>query len=132
MKGKWLGLIAICAAAFSVAGCSTGQRLVSIALQPSGGFVFEGPGAQGQFTAIGTYIHPPENKDVSTQVTWSLDIANFGTLTQTGLITYSRTDGCGSGNVTATFHNPPGSPAGSVISGSAPVSGANNGTATCQ
>ena len=132
MIRKFLSLIAICLVALTIGSCGSNQHLVSIALQPSGGFVFEGPGAQGQFTAVGTYVHPPENKDITNQVTWSLDIANFATLTQTGLITYTRTDGCGSGNVTATFHNPPGSASNSIISASAPVSGANDGTTSCK
>jgi hypothetical protein len=71
-------------AAIIVPSCGHDQKLVSIALQPSGGFVFEGFGAQGQFTALGTFIHPPETKDITNQLAWKLDIANFATVTQTG------------------------------------------------
>src|ERR1700741_3207378 len=117
----------------SLSSCARDQKLVSIAVQPSQGFVFEGYGAQGQFTALGTYIHPPETKDITNKVVWSLNIANFGTLTQTGQITYTRSDGCGSGQVTATFYSDPGNhSAGYVVLGSAPVKGVLDGATPCQ
>jgi hypothetical protein len=134
MSGKWLSIVALVVGGFllfSLSSCARDQKLVSIAVQPSGGFVFEGFNAQGQFTALGTYIHPPETKDITDKVVWSLDIANFGTLTQTGQLTYTRTDGCGSGLVTATFNSNPANPsAGSVVQGSAPVKGGND-SPTC-
>jgi hypothetical protein len=131
MSRKWFGVLALAVVAgllLSVSSCARSQQLVGITLQPSGGFVFEGFNAAGQFTALGTYIHPPETKDISDKVVWSLDIADFGTITQTGLVTYTRTDGCGSGLVTATLTNS----GGSVILGTAPVAGAKNSTAACQ
>jgi hypothetical protein len=136
MKRKWFTVMATLATASllcSTLSCGYNQHLVSIALQPSEGFVFEGYNAQGQFTALGTYIHPPQTKDVTSQAAWTLNIANFGTLTQTGQITYTRTDGCGSGEVTATVNTDPSDPkSGSVITASAPVKGVNDGTSTCQ
>ena len=136
MRGKWIsvaGLIFVAAVLLTEPSCARPQQLVAINLTPTLGFVFEGYGAQGQFTAWGTYIHPPETKDITDEVVWSLDIAYFGTLTQTGLITYTRTDGCGSGNVTATWYSNPSDPeAGSAISGSAPVSGGMNALPSCQ
>jgi hypothetical protein len=136
MMRKLFSFIVLIAAAiffFSLPSCGFNQHLVSIALQPTGGFVFEGLNAQGQFTAFGTYVHPPETKDITDKVVWSLNIGNFGTLTQTGQITYTRTDGCGSGTVTATFYSDPSNPsAGSAIVGSAPVKGALDGQSSCQ
>ena len=130
MNRKWLGtivLVGIAAALLNTSSCARSQQLVAITLSPSGGFTFEGFGAQGQFTAYGSYIHPPETKDITNNVVWSLDIANFGTITQQGVVTYERTDGCGSGLVNATFNSDPSNPsAGSVLVGSAPVKGAND------
>ena len=135
MKRKWLGIIIVLGMGvgmLNTSSCARDQKLVSITLSPSGGFVFAGFGATGQFTAYGTFIHPPETKDITDKVVWSLDIANFATITPQGLITYQRTDGCGSGLVNATYNNPPGNPSGSVVVGSAPVKGANSGsTPTC-
>jgi hypothetical protein len=136
MNRKWFSIAALMTVAISllsVSSCGHDQKLVSIALQPSSGFVFEGPNATGQFTAYGTYIHPPETKDITDQVAWTINIANFATISQSGLITYTRTDGCGSGEVTASVYNDPSNPsAGSVVTASAPVSGGKNGTAGCQ
>jgi hypothetical protein len=136
MKCKWLNIATFVVGGvllISLSSCARDQKLVSIAVQPSAGFVFEGLGAQGQFTALGTYIHPPETKDITDKVVWSLNIANFGTLTQTGQLTYTRTDGCGSGEVTATAYSNPANPsAGSAVVASAPVKGGFDGTANCQ
>jgi len=136
MHTKWFSGFAVLIAAvalLNVSSCARSQQLIGISLAPSGGFVFEGLNATGQFTAYGTYIHPPETKDITNKVVWSLDIANFATLTQTGLITYTRADGCGSGQVTATWNSKPGDPsAGSVLTASAPVSGPNNANPNCQ
>jgi len=129
---RWFGLLGIGFAGLTLLSCSSGQQLVSITLQPSAGFVFEGFDAKGQFTALGTYTHPPETKDITNQVVWKLNIANFGTLTQTGQITYTRTDGCGSGDVTATQYSNPSNPtASSAVFAIAPVKGVNDGTPTC-
>jgi len=134
MIRKWFGtvLLALLALALlNTSGCARDQKLVGITLSPAGGYVFEGYGAIGQFTAYGTFIHPPETKDITGQVVWSIDIGNFGTITQQGQITYQRTDLCGSGLVNATYNNPPGNPSGSVMVGSAPVKGANDGQSGC-
>jgi len=140
MKRKWLGIVVLVVVAtgmLNTSGCAHAQKLESISLSPSGGFVFGGFGATGTFTAYGNFIHPPETKDITDKVVWSLDISNFGTITQTGEVTYQRTDGCGSGFVIATYNNAPGNPSGSVIVGSAPVSGVNQssgggGSGKCQ
>ncbi len=135
MRSKWYSfaaLLVIAAGLLNVPSCARSQQLVSIAISPTGGFVFGGFGAQGQFTAAGTYIHPPETKDITDKVVWSLDIANFATLTQTGQITYTRNDGCGSGQVSATIYSKPNDPtAGNEISATAPVSGGNVGSPNC-
>ena len=124
-------LILVCSIAVMVPSCGHDQQLLSITVRPSG-FVFEGYGAQGKFTALGTYIHPPETKDITSRVLWQIDIANFGTVDQTGLVTYTRTDLCGGGDVTATYYSNPGNPsAGGTVVGSATVKGANEVTGKC-
>jgi hypothetical protein len=129
MSRKWFKLIVVCAASLSLPSCGHDQQLVSIAITPSG-FIFEGVGAQGQFTALGTYIHPPETKDITNQVVWKIDVANLATLTQTGLVTALSV--CGSGDVTATHYSNPANPSASnVIVGSATVKGVDDGTPRC-
>jgi len=131
MIRKWLAVTALALVSIvllNTSGCARDQKLESITLSPSQGFDFEGPFAAGQFTAYGNYIHPPETKDISSIVTWSINIQNFGTISSNGLVTYTRTDGCGSGEVTATFTNGNGS----VVVGTAPVVGPKNSSAQCQ
>lgn len=134
MIRKWLSAVAIFVMAvvlLNLSSCAREQKLTSITLSPSGGFVFGGFGATGTFTAYGNFIHPPETKDVTNQVVWSVDVANFGTINQQGVITYQRSDGCGSGLVNAAYNNPPGNADGSVIVGSAPVKGSQSGSQGC-
>jgi Bacterial Ig-like domain (group 2) len=130
MIRKWFSLALVYATAFFLPGCGHDQQLVSIAVTPPG-FVFEGVGAQGQFTALGTYIHPPATKDITNQVVWKIDVANLATITQTGLVTALSV--CGSGNVTATHYSNPSNPtAGSLIVGAATVKGVDDGTPKCE
>jgi Bacterial Ig-like domain (group 2) len=129
MNRNWFMLIIVCAAALCLPSCGHDQQLVSITITPSG-FVFEGVGAQGQFTALGTYIHPPVTKDITNQVVWKIDVANLATITQTGLVTGLSV--CGSGDVTATHYSNPANPtAGTLIVGTATVKGVDDGTPKC-
>jgi hypothetical protein len=129
MNRNWFKLIIVCAAALFLPSCGHDQQLVSITITPSG-FVFEGVGAQGQFTALGTYIHPPVTKDITNQVVWKIDVANLAILTQTGLVTALSV--CGNGDVTATHYSNPANPtAGTVIVGTATVKGVDDGSPKC-
>ncbi|HZR59007.1 MAG TPA: Ig-like domain-containing protein [Terriglobales bacterium] len=133
MSWKQYRIVVIVFATFGIAvlpSCGHEQSLQSITVRPSG-FVFEGVGAQGQFTAVGNYIHPPESKDITDQVLWKIDVANLATVSSTGLATALNT--CGSGNVTATVYSNPKNPSdGSIIIGSATVKGVLDGTPACQ
>jgi hypothetical protein len=96
-----LRLMVIMIAALGLSTCGHDQKLVSLTVQPTGGFTFAvpTPGSTGQFTAIATYIHPPATKDVTAQATWAVDdnvvSINAGTVTTNG--------SCGSANVSATM-----------------------------
>lgn len=117
-----------------VLSCAREEELVSIEVQPSGGFIFEGAGASGQLTALGHFIHPPRTKDITSQVTWRIDVANFATVSSTGFVTYDRADGCGSGDVIATHSIHPGSSSlsGPVVVGTTFLKGVNDGTDVCK
>jgi hypothetical protein len=129
MNRNCLGLILVCAAVVLLPSCGHQQSLQSITVTPSG-FVFEGVGAQGQFTALGNYIHPPATKDITNQVVWKIDVANLATITQTGLVTAVSV--CGHGDVTATSYSDPANPSASnLLVGTATVSGVDDGTTKC-
>jgi len=105
MKWSYIGLamgaLVAVGAVLSLPSCGHDQKLVSLTVQPSGGFVFPVPnaGATGQYTATGTYIHPPATKDVTSQATWAVD-DNVVSI-HAGLVTTNGS--CGSADVSATM-----------------------------
>lgn len=99
--GLALGALVAVGAALSLPSCGHDQKLVSVTIQP-GTFTFLTPdtSATEQYTAIGTYIHPPATKDVTSQATWKID-DGVVTMSTPGL--FSPTAGnCGGGNISAT------------------------------
>src|SRR5215472_6677600 len=132
MKSSWsralvlrLAVLASCPSL----SCGNKQELVSLQVTPAQ-VNFQGFGAQSQMTAIGTYIHPPETKDITHAVTWATDVPGTVSVSQTGLVTAINT--CGSGQVTTTaYSNPANLPAGSAIRASADVAILLNGSPNC-
>jgi hypothetical protein len=107
MSRKWTSILTLIAATFLVAlsSCAFNQHLVSISIAPSGASF----GAVDQslivvFTATGTYIHPPQTKDLTSQVTWHTDTPQVASVNM-GVV--SPNTNCGSGNVFATFFDSP-------------------------
>jgi hypothetical protein len=95
-----LGALVAVGAVLSLPSCGHDQKLVNLQVQPSGfTFLTPGAGATGQFTAIGTYIHPPATKDVTSQATWAVD--DNVVAISAGLVTTNGN--CGSANVSATM-----------------------------
>jgi hypothetical protein len=131
---KSLGLLTLACLLFSSLSCGREEELVSIDVLPVLGITFEGAGAAGQVTAIGHFIHPPSTKDITGKVTWKIDVANFATVTPTGFVSYTRSDGCGKGNVSAThsIHPDDTSISGRIILGSTSLTGVNDGTDVCK
>jgi hypothetical protein len=126
MIRKWFGIAALIVTALtllSLASCARSQKLVGISVSPATA-TFGGVGAQLQFRAIGTYIHPPENKDVTQQAQWSIDSQHLVTINSPGLVT--AISDCGTGNVTASIQE-----GGNYVFGTAFISAAGVGTTTC-
>jgi hypothetical protein len=104
MKRSYIGLalsaLVAVGAVLSLPSCGNQKELVSLQVQPSGfTFTLPTPGAHGQFTAIGTYIHPPSTEDVTSKATWAVD-DNVVDISG-GLVTTNGN--CGSANVSATM-----------------------------
>ena len=127
MKRKWFslaGLILFAIFLLSFSSCARNQHLTSIQVEPPGA-TFGGVGAAIQFTAIGSYVHPPETKDITAAVKWSIDSQNLVQFNSTpGLVT--SINACGSGNVIASMHDGP-----NDVIGTAFVTAAGTGTPTC-
>jgi hypothetical protein len=114
MNGKWWSIVVL----FGVAGlllgvnsCGHDQQLVSIQIQPAVETVGatnvpvnENAGIQMQLSAVGTYIHPPVAKDITSQVTWASNDTQMFTISSStpGLLTTTG-DQCGSTLVSASL-----------------------------
>jgi hypothetical protein len=106
MSRKCLLAVVLCLIMFAQLGCGTGQQLVSIQVTPPA-VIFGGACPVGatdcgtvQLTAMGTYIHPPATKNITSEVTWTSDIPVVVVVSSGGLLTAGPD--CGVANVTAT------------------------------
>jgi hypothetical protein len=123
-----LGALVAVGAALSLPSCGHDQKLVSLTVQPSAGFIFSqaAAGATGQFTATASYIHPPATKDVTSQATWAVDDDVVGI--NAGVVTTNGN--CGTANVSATMPEGTGG-ASNIVIGYSFVTVNNPAVATC-
>lgn len=109
MSRKWFSSFVLIAAAtflMNVSSCGFNQHLVSIQIPESGGtFGGIGSGIFFDFTAIGTYIHPPQTKDITDIVTWQSDNPQVVQVSSTGVVTPNVS--CGLANISATYFDSP-------------------------
>lgn len=110
MTRKWFSITVLVAAAtflLNVSSCGYNQHLLSIQVQPAAGATFGAvdPGLIVNFTASGTYEHPPETKDITNLVTWQSNTPEVAQVTSAGVVS-PNTD-CGVANVYATFYDSP-------------------------
>jgi hypothetical protein len=116
--GKWISIFGLSAASswlLSLSSCARNQELTTITIQPSTfTFLTPDPTLTANFTALGTYIHPPETKDISALVTWSSDVPQL--LTISGTTVSPTGNGCGVVNVSASYSHGTG-PDGNLVTG---------------
>ncbi len=126
MSRKWFSIFALIAAAtffINLSSCGFNQHLLSIQVVPPG-VTFNSVGSSIVFKAMGTYEHPPQTKDITDIVTWSVDSQNLVAITDTSLVTAVSI--CGSGNLYASYYDSP-----NQVTGSAFITGGGAGTAAC-
>jgi hypothetical protein len=114
--------------------CADDHKLVSIDVSPQN-FTITGQGLNVQFTAIGHYQHPLEDKDITSTVVWksSADqIISFATPSRPGLATSGG--GCGTNlQISANVYSNPKDPAnGKIVQGVATVNVQQPGNVNCQ
>ncbi|MGA7929399.1 MAG: hypothetical protein WCA20_25785 [Candidatus Sulfotelmatobacter sp.] len=109
MNRKWFSILALIAAAtffFSLSSCGFNQHLVSISIAPSNAtFGAVDPTLFVDFTALGTYDHPPETKNITNLVTWQSDTPQVAQFSSAGVL--NPNTGCGTANVFASFYDSP-------------------------
>ncbi len=122
MIRKWFGITALIVAAsslLSLSSCARDQQLQGITISPATFTYFSAgpPGVQQTpipLTAYGSYIHPQENKDITSKVTWASDNTVVADVSSAGQLT----DGlaCGVANISASFFTS-GNKSGNVVVG---------------
>ena len=138
MNGKCLSIAALVAVAgllFCVNSCGRSQELVGIQVQPASETfgasnipVIDNFGAQVQLKALGTYIHPPVTKDITSQVTWTSNTPQMITVDSAGVITVTG-EACGGTIITATVNTNKSS--GGISSSGAIVTGSMTANVVC-
>src|SRR5437764_12213380 len=101
MNRKWISIFTLVGTGawlLSLFSCARDQQLIGITVSPSW-FTFLSPDLSlvANFSAVGTYIHPAEHKDISALVTWGNNVPqllnmNQGSVSPTG-------NGCGVINI---------------------------------
>lgn len=107
MSRKWFSIFALVATATffsSLTSCGFNQHLVSINIPSSNGsFGAVDPSLYFDFKAFGTYVHPPQTKDITNLVTWQSDNPQVVQVTSAGVV--SPNLDCGVGNIYATLQD---------------------------
>jgi hypothetical protein len=120
--GKWISIFMLAGAAgllSSLSSCARNQQLEGITISPSG-FTYFSPAAPNatqipvQLTAYGSFIHPPETKNITNLVTWTSDQAIVADVSSSGGLTAGIA--CGTTNITATYATT-GNPNGNLVVG---------------
>jgi hypothetical protein len=109
MSGRWMKIMFGAALAVTATGwlsCGQDHKLVAIEIQPAAGFNFAtpDPAAQGVFTAIGTYVHPPGTADITKLVTWKTDVPQLLVING-GVVSPQPGNVCGIADVYADFNS---------------------------
>jgi hypothetical protein len=133
MNWKWFSVVALFATAgflLNLSSCAHDQQLVAITIQPSSfTFLQPDPAFNTQFTAIGTYIHPPATKPITGQVTWQSSTQQVATISSTGVAAPTGT-GCGTVQISASENRGTG-PGGNTVIAFATVTVDNAATPGC-
>jgi len=103
MNSKWVGMFALGAAMLFSLNCGNNQQLESISITPSSEtFLFPNPSANVQLRALGTYTHPPAQKDLTNVVTWTSNTPQVAVVSNTGLLSPAGV-GCGGALISASI-----------------------------
>ena len=107
-QAKCLGAGAAIFLLLTCLSCGHEQQLVGITIEPatetfgaSNIPVIDDAGLSVQLRALGTYIHPPVTKDITTQVTWVSNTPDMVTVDTAGKITATG-QSCGNTLISAT------------------------------
>jgi hypothetical protein len=124
MKRSYIGLVlsalVTVAALLILPSCGYDRQLVAITVTPDN-LQITGAGLVVNFTAIGTYIHPPEQRNITDSVVWTSSIPQaISIVSNTGVATSGNA--CGTNiSIAATAYRDPQAQSGKVVVGTALV-----------
>jgi Divergent InlB B-repeat domain len=126
MIRKSFSLMLVCAVVLLIPSCGHEQQLVGITIQPAVQTfgspttpVIANAGSNVQLRALGSYIHPPVTKDITSQVAWASNTPDMVTVDPAGLLTATG-QSCGGALVSATVttnNNGAVSSSGAIVTG---------------
>jgi hypothetical protein len=130
--GLAMGVLVSIGALLSLPSCGHDQKLTGITVQPATVVYSTPESGVVNFSAYGTYIHPPETKNITSQVTWSTDVPELLAINYQGVAgaVAPSGGGCGIASVVATATEGTGGSA-NVIPGYATVTVNNPANITC-
>ena len=108
MKRSYIGLalsaLVAVGAALSLPSCGNQKKLVNVQIQPVLATYPTPNAGEVDFSAIGTFIHPPSTENITTKVTWSTDVPELLTLNFGGVAgaVVPSGAGCGIADIIAT------------------------------
>ena len=124
MKRRYIGLAMVAMVAVGallLGSCGFKRQLVSIAITPDGANI-QGVGVIVNFQAIGTYVHPPDTRDITNSVVWASSAPQIISIDSSTGVAVSG-DGCGSNiTITATSYSNPETKSGRAVVGTATAS----------
>jgi hypothetical protein len=101
MIWKFINLALLGTMVLCLPSCGHDQQLVSISVQPSTETfgaanipVSQDTGLNVQLTALGSYIHPPVTKDITSEVTWTSNTPQMAMVSSSGVLSATG-EACG-------------------------------------
>jgi uncharacterized repeat protein (TIGR02543 family) len=92
-------------AASNLLSCGYKRKLVAITIQPpTSTFLSNDPSGQIVYTAFGSYLHPPDTRDITKQVTWKTDVPQLVTVNG-GVVSPQPGGVCGIADISATLQD---------------------------
>ena len=108
MKERWLRVAlgaALTLTAMNFVSCSHELKLVRITVQPPATtFPTPDPSVQVVFTALGTYEHPPDTRDITDKVAWKTDIPQLIQING-GVVSPQPGNVCGIADISASLQD---------------------------
>jgi len=133
--GLAVGVMVALGVFLSLPSCGHDQKLVSISVAPATVTYPSPSSGAADFTATGTYIHPPVTKDITAQVTWKTDVVELLTFTYGGPLVGEEVapahGNCGIAQIWATAPEGTGGSANIIVSAPSTVTVQNTSNPLC-